>query len=81
MTEQINMCQIHDYWLEPAKVRVSYGLPNFDDEYLEAKRSLFPHAHSYVLGGCTLGEERYIERMVCHKCRVAEKEWKEKRYI
>lgn len=71
-------CKVHATLLKPMNVPISYGLPYFDDELIEARSKLNPNAKTYDIGGCTLNirSSRYSEEMVCDDCREAQIVWK-----
>lgn len=56
---------------------VRYGLIRFRPEYLEAQRMSFPHAKTFVLGGCLIGSKKTAEVRYCRDCREAEQRWHE----
>lgn len=73
------ICEVHNIRLVPMKVRISYGMPAFDESFTVADK-LFPNAYRYVIGGCLVDESfpRLSEEMVCRECRKAETIWKKK---
>lgn len=77
MTE--NKCEIHDEVLKKDKLPITYGLTYIGEEYRTARRELFPHSNSYLLGGCVFGESGDSEDVLyCEHCRKAESEWEQK---
>lgn len=71
-------CEVHTTVLKKAEVPVSYGLPYFDEELIEARKKLFPNSKKSVLGGCVVGSMgRFTEELVCEECREAETAWNE----
>ena len=68
-------CKLHKTEFEKKSVKITYGLIRLTKEYLEAKKTLFPNAGSYVLGGCRVGDEKVIEMKFCQMCFDAEINW------
>ena len=69
-------CEIHGVELIKGKAPIFYGMPAAPPiGYLEAERTLFPNSFLFILGGCTLDDEK--ERVVrfCPNCREAENSW------
>jgi hypothetical protein len=69
-------CEVHGLKLEKDEVEVVYGLLPFDEERMEAHKN-FPHANTWVGGGCVISgdsPERF-EVIYCRACRAAEEEW------
>ncbi len=68
-------CRIHDRELEQDTVQVRYGLIRFRGEYLAAKKTQFPHAKLFVMGGCRVGTKESQDVAYCPDCREAENRW------
>ncbi len=74
-------CKLHNEDLKRDKVKVRRGLPPGPPEgYFAAEASLFPHANSWILGGCVIDDEIDPEDdredvYFCPQCRFAENTW------
>lgn len=73
-------CNVHHVPLIDEQVRITYGLPAFNEQgraALQVQDSLFPHAIPYVLGGCIIEKDSPKMRLVhyCPVCRVARNAW------
>lgn len=68
-------CSIHGTPLRRDTVEIAYGLIVFRPGYAEAQAADFPHAESYVLGGCVDhgASEPTAEVAYCFLCRAAER--------
>ena len=78
-------CEVHDEELLGDRVEVRRGMPPAPPAgYFEAKERLFPHANSWIMGGCMVDDGIYPNDDVedvdhCPKCRIAERSWFEGR--
>ncbi len=71
------ICEVHGKQMKRMMLPLSYGLPPRDEELREARARLFPHAWTYLLGGCVVDMDRpEAEALVCEECRSAEREWR-----
>ena len=70
-------CPVHGTKLKRKSVPIEYGYPDFDPAW-EVGEKLFPHSHSYALGGCLISPDNpeKTSKMVCEDCRKAEAEWR-----
>lgn len=71
------LCAVHHQYLRKDKVKVTYGLRDYDNEYYDAERTLFPNANTYADGGCLDDGSRSQSQHVlyCGKCRITQEEW------
>lgn len=72
---RLNHCAVHDCPLQCDSVPIRYGLIKLRDEYRRAVKREFPHAKTFVLGGCRVGPPRNENVMYCPECRAAESKW------
>ncbi|HQU82962.1 MAG TPA: hypothetical protein PKY59_07560 [Pyrinomonadaceae bacterium] len=70
------ICEVHKIALINKKVPIRYGLYDPEPELDEAKRILFPNAHTYISGGCEIQDEYQAEIKVCNECLKDEAEWR-----
>ena len=70
-----SICPVHHRQMTLQAVPISYGLPSFSNEYQKARDTRFPHANSYVLGGCSVGPEKNARVFRCKDCIGEEKAW------
>jgi len=77
---QYRQCQLHHEWMRVGDVSIAYGLLCPQKAYADARRKLFPNAHSYSAGGDVVTPESpKIEKVLyCPSCRQAEAKWQEK---
>jgi hypothetical protein len=72
-------CELHGLPLEAGTATILYGLPDrrWLAERREAAEARFPHASSFVLGGCIVSDDAPRTRNVrfCPACRAASAEW------
>ncbi|MCA1635250.1 MAG: hypothetical protein LC802_16560 [Acidobacteria bacterium] len=73
---EVESCEFHGLELEKDSVEIVYGLLPFDEEKMEACRN-FPHANTWVGGGCLISSDNpeRVEVLYCRACRAAEEEW------
>lgn len=72
------VCEIHNVPMVRTTVPIFYGFPRFSDRYMArfaASTNAFPHAETYVLGGCRAGDARRAVIYVCPKCKSAAHDW------
>jgi hypothetical protein len=81
LREFFGSCSVHHVSLLHEEVPVRYGLIRFPPDYLQAKKTHFPNAYSFVLGGCLVSPTNPMARKMsyCPKCREAENAWHEAR--
>jgi hypothetical protein len=70
-------CELHNTVLELGFSPIAYGLLAIEKEYLEDKSDLFPHANSWVGGGCVARDVDVALVHFCPQCREAEVVWKQ----
>lgn len=72
----LKKCELHKIALQLGTASILYGKRNEVVDFATSKRA-FPHARSYVLGGCVLSKNSPFLRAVkfCPQCRAAEKRW------
>jgi hypothetical protein len=75
-----SICKVHGEMLRQDKVKIIYGLVEFQKGYSEAEKKYFPNSRSDILGGCVLGTEEWATVWYCPKCRSAENEWQKKHH-
>ena len=70
-------CELHGIEFQDGTAPVRYGRIALSDEYHEARKKLFPHANSFVVGGCYMPDEIPPERPVkyCPLCRESQKKF------
>jgi hypothetical protein len=84
------VCKVHGDVLKPEKVRIEYGLFNFNQDWLlgTEREKLFPNANQFITEACKTEKDirddgscarragpKYQQVLYCQKCRDAEKEW------
>jgi hypothetical protein len=72
---QRNTCPIHSCQLEEGSVPLRYGLIRLRPDYLQAQKTYFPYAKTFMLGGCMIGPQKTATVRFCHECRRAEQSW------
>jgi len=88
--DQAAVCKVHGDVLKTEKVRIEYGLFNFNQDWLlgTGRTKLFPNANQFITEVCKTDKDirddgscvrragpKYREVLYCQKCRDAEKEW------
>ena len=68
-------CKVHGVLLKKDRVEIIYGLMLYQDDYLEAQRTLFPNARTSATGGCIVEDTKFAIVAYCPKCRKAEAKW------
>lgn len=69
-------CELHNVKLENGFAPIRYGLLFIPDDYIKARKKLFPNANTFVAGGCIVGFRERTELEFCTLCREAEENWK-----
>jgi hypothetical protein len=78
------MCDVHHVQMSVGVVPIFYGLPMSASSRFGLARQRrfwrdrdrwFPNAYPYVLGGCTMGAERFAEVYFCSRCRDERRLW------
>jgi hypothetical protein len=69
-------CPVHRTVLQPAKLRIVYGLPSPEEfKEAEAARKRFPFGRDYVLGGCIVRPDKTVDGFLCAGCVKARAAW------
>lgn len=73
------ICRVHQHQMTRQTLPISYGLPLFSKEYLEARKTRFPNANSTVLGGCSVSPDsaKHSRNFRCERCIQEERAWEE----
>jgi hypothetical protein len=71
------VCEVHGTALELGLATIAYGLFGVNKAYMEDRRDLFPHANSWVGGGCVASDVDVAQVHFCPLCREAEVVWKQ----
>lgn len=79
LADPVVACPVHGSLFLSDRVPIEYGLIRYSAAYQEARNTLFPYAHTHVLGGCCVEEEKEWEVLYCPECRQAEQMWQSKR--
>lgn len=67
-----SICEVHHCQLIAGHAETQYGLFSPPDRCFKQKKEEFPHANSYVLGGCCIGGAERVSVMFCPACRYHE---------
>ena len=72
------ICHVHKEKLKHEWVKVNYGLFYLDENYAQARLSLFPFSNKIWFGGCVMTNHspQFKKIDYCDKCRSAEWLWK-----
>jgi hypothetical protein len=73
------VCEVHNCAFESGLANLAFGLFELKPEYAEAKETLFPHANSWLIGGCVAMDVEVVEVDYCEQCRDAENLWNKAR--
>ena len=74
------ICLLHGLPLQEDTVPILYGLlaPSYWEAYEKACEQEFPHANSFIAGGCVVESVKEDKVFFCSLCRQAEKAWYKK---
>lgn len=73
-------CEIHGVQLKYGRMPIYYGLMGPPPGWGEVRANNFPHANSYIMGGCVIEIDNNREEgraYYCPECRVAEQAYLE----
>jgi len=75
--QEPNFCKLHRQNMEVGVVSIRYGRVSHSDEYLKARRKLFPNANLYRVGGCYVSPAFPTTAKIsyCAECRFVEESW------
>ena len=74
----LKKCELHGAQLQLGTVPITYGIVSGAPAgYYQASDKAFPHARSFVSGGCVISKDSPKMQTVkfCPQCRTAEKQW------
>jgi hypothetical protein len=70
------ICGVHQIAMETRTVPIHYGLrAGPDREFAAARATDFPHAPTFVGGGCMVGREKSALVWACPSCEAARDAW------
>ncbi len=72
-----SVCRVHKRQMTREKVRIFYGFPSFDRDYIQQAKA-FPNT-GLSLGGCCVSEidPQTSREWICPECLAAQKQWKD----
>jgi hypothetical protein len=76
--QKTGICNVHHIAMEKKRVRIAWGLFDYDRVYSSAEIRHFPNAQEYIMGGCVVDEKKAGERVsiyVCPACQRAKADW------
>ena len=62
-------CSLHKTELVLERLRIVYGLMEFNKSFIEAKEQHFPNYLPYIMGGCMVNEEADGTIQICTECK------------
>lgn len=73
------ICEVHDVELQKTLVPLTYGDIYLEPDFVEASKTLFPHASDNFHNAHNAKNYKFAEVLFCPECRRAKQNWLQNR--